>query len=116
MDYFHDIAKFEQDHRPEVTPLIDEFVEAHSSLLNRFADRSLAEESERRYYRQRALDQFFEWERDELDDLIIRDPSEAYEAFHERRLALNLSEDEVAEERKAFILRQETPVAVCDLF
>jgi len=75
-----------------------------------------ADESERRYYRQRELDLFFEWERDELDDLIRRDPSEAYEAFHERRLALGLTEDQLKAERGAFIARQETPVAVCDLF
>ncbi len=59
----------------------------------------VAEEAERRYYRDRSLDLFFEWVDTKLDSLIRRDPSEAYEAFHERRLALGLTEEQEKAER-----------------
>jgi hypothetical protein len=105
--HLDDLGKFEQATRPDSHPLLDEFVEAQSGLINRF--------SERAYYRDRALTAFFNWERDELPGITRRDPSAGYEAFHERRLALGLSEEQVKTERDLYIARID-PVNVCDLF
>lgn len=59
------------------------------------------------YYRQRELDMFFEWYFNKLDDLIRKDPSEAYEAFHERRLGLGLSEEQCDAEKVLYLARKE---------
>lgn len=94
-------------------PMTLEAIEAEAAQAA--FDNWKANESERRYYRQRSIDQFFEWERDELDWWIYRDPSGAHELWNERRLAVGLSEDAVAVERAAWISRQDSP-AVCGLF
>ena len=65
-----------------------------------------ADQCERAYYRERELDLFFDWYFTRLDDIIRRDPSEAYEAFHERRLAVGLTEDQVAVERTRYFERK----------
>lgn len=66
----------------------------------------IAEEAERRYYRDRSLDLFFEWCDTQLDSIIRRDPSEAYEAFHERRLAVGLTEEQEKAERVRYTERK----------
>jgi len=62
---------------------------------------------ERAYYRERELDLFFDWYFTRLDDIIRRDPSEAYEAFHERRLAIGLSEEQCETEKALYLARKE---------
>ena len=65
------------------------------------------EQAERAYYRERELDMFFGWYYNDLDSIIRRDPSDAYEQFHERRLGLGLTEEECETEKTAYLQRKE---------
>ena len=70
-------------------------------------ENAMAAEGERRYYRERELDMFFGWYYNDLDSIIRRDPSDAYEQFHERRLGLGLTEEECETEKTAYLQRKE---------
>ena len=68
-------------------------------------ENAIAAEGERRHYREKELDMFFDWYFNSLDDLIRRDPSDAYEQFHEMRLGLGLTENECDSEKALYLER-----------
>jgi hypothetical protein len=71
-----------------------------------FLDDYYSAQAERQHYRERELDMFFDWYTNHLDSLIRRDPSEAYEAFHERRLAVGIPEPQFEEEKAKYFARK----------